>query len=46
MYLTIIKEFETGWTVNTNKSTNKRVFPIPQATIDANPSLIQQNQGY
>lgn len=39
-------KFETGWTVNTNKSVNKRVFPIPQATIDANPSLIQQNQGY
>ncbi|TCC99138.1 RagB/SusD family nutrient uptake outer membrane protein [Pedobacter hiemivivus] len=39
-------KYETGWTGNTNKSVDKRVFPIPQATVDANPSLMKQNQGY
>ncbi len=39
-------KFEDTYTSKTNKDIYRRIFPIPQATIDADPSFLQQNQGY
>lgn len=38
-------KFEGTWHEKTVSDKNKRVFPIPQAAVDANPNL-RQNQGY
>jgi hypothetical protein len=39
-------KFEDTWTSKTDNDPMKRVFPIPQQTIDASPDLFEQNQGY
>jgi len=42
-------KFENTWTSKTNNDKNKRLFPIPQTTIDATsgtPGYITQNPGY
>jgi len=39
-------KFEDSWTSKTNDEVTRRLFPIPQNAIDANPELLQQNEGY
>jgi hypothetical protein len=39
-------KFEDPWTSKTNSDVTRRVFPIPQYAIEANPEMLQQNQGY
>ncbi|MEM6630262.1 MAG: RagB/SusD family nutrient uptake outer membrane protein [Bacteroidota bacterium] len=38
-------KWEDSWGLKTNSDPTRRLFPIPQAQIDANPRL-QQNPGY
>ena len=39
-------KFEDIWTSKTNDDVSKRLFPIPQSAINANPELLHQNKGY
>lgn len=39
-------KFEDTWTSKTNNEVHRRLFPIPQAVMDANPNFIQQNKDY
>jgi hypothetical protein len=36
-------KYEDTWTSKTDNNPNRRTYLIPQAAIDANPSLLQQN---
>ena len=54
MYLEMVRrqdmirfdKFELPLVSKTNKDITRRLFPIPQFAIDANPSLLVQNKGY
>ena len=54
MYLEMVRrqdmirfdKFELPLVSKTNNDISRRLFPIPQYAIDANPSLLIQNKGY
>ena len=39
-------KFEDSWSSKTDSDVNSRLFPIPQTAVDANPELLEQNEGY
>lgn len=39
-------KFENSYTSKNNSDITRRLFPIPQTAMDANPKLLTQNEGY
>ena len=39
-------KYEDSWWEKTDSDPNKRLFPIPQAQIDASSGSLTQNPGY